>query len=58
MTGALPIPYSHLGHNVPESMIPQGRELFCEVGGEPKAQAEACRDSWKKILKFFQENRT
>lgn len=27
--------------------------LLYEIGGNPKAQAEACKDSWEKILQFF-----
>ena len=27
--------------------------LFYEIGGNPKAQTEACKDSWEKILQFL-----
>ena len=30
--------------------------LFYEMGGEAEAQGVACRDSWKKIIEFFNKN--
>ncbi len=55
--------YDHVGHMITNPYDPVLTDafrhpvtgLFYEIGGDPKEQAFACKDSWEKILSFLSQ---